>query len=364
MSELPPELWEIIFEYLFEDINTLLSCSLVCTVLVPICQRHLFATISLPGSGLRIDRFCTLLKGSPHIGDYVRSLTLQAPTRHSRAAAIYILRNGTQRLTRLGLRGFDWPSCPESLQRALLEVISRPTITTIGLMFVDRFPAGALCGTTVRHLVLDASDTAPPDDALDHDVCPPPALKSLQMLSLGWSPDATAHVDHWLQSAQLDLSGLQTVVVDCETYQIYTLTPFVEGDASRVSRLVISYSFSDLHASLIHRLSEALTAAGSALVNLRDIHILWYRPHADVAVGETLDAHLADRERFPALKRVTWRFATIGPARAQPLGYDHTFPGFDLEKVVAGDEARVRPDIEAKLKEGMPQCHALGLLYF
>ena len=37
------------------------------------------------------------------------------------------------------------------------------------------------------------------------------------MLSLGWSPDATAHVDRWLQSAQLDLSGLQTVVVDCES---------------------------------------------------------------------------------------------------------------------------------------------------
>ncbi|KAI5897322.1 uncharacterized protein SCHCODRAFT_02609053 [Schizophyllum commune H4-8] len=252
------------------------------------------------------------------------------------------------------------------LQRALLEVIRRPKITTIGLMFVDRFPAGALCGTTVRHLVLDASDTAPPDDAPDHDVCPPPALESLQMLSLGWSPDATAHVDRWLQSAQLDLSGLQTIVVDCETYQIYTLSRFVEGDASRVSRLVISYSFSDLHgvASLIQRLSEALTAAGSALVNLRDIDILWYRPHADVAVGEALDAHLADRERFPALKRVTWRLATIGPARAHPLGYDHTFPGFDLAKVVAGDEAKVRPDIEAKFKDGRPQCSALGLLYF
>ncbi|TRM62994.1 hypothetical protein BD626DRAFT_432422 [Schizophyllum amplum] len=367
MAALPPELWETILEYLPEEIVTLLSCSLVHPMLVPLCQRHLFATISLPGSGLRIERFYTLLKSSPHIAEYVRSLTLQAPTRQSRAAAIHVLRNGTPRITRLGLRGFDWPSCPESLQRALLDVLARPTLSTLGLMFVDRFPAGALCGTTVRHLVLDASDTAPPDEEeTDVDECPPPALETLQMLSLGWSPDATAHVDRWLQSALLDLNGLCTVVVDCETYQIYTLSRFVSGDASHISRLVISYSFSDLHgvSSLVHRLSEALATHDCALSNLRDIDILWYRPHADVTLDETLDMELARRGRFPALERITWRFATIGPARAQPLGYDHTFPGFDLEKVIAGDEAKIRPDIEKRIREGMPQCGELGLLRF
>ncbi|KAL1744304.1 hypothetical protein HDZ31DRAFT_39010 [Schizophyllum fasciatum] len=366
MPTLPPELWEIIFDFLTEDVYTLLACCLIHPVLVPVCQRRLFATISLPGSGLRIERFCALLKGSPHLGEYVRSLTLQAPTRQSRAAAVYILRNGTPRLTKLGLRGFDWPSCPESLQHALLDVIGRPTLNALGLMFVDRFPAGVLCGTAIRDLVLDASDTAPMDDGSEAGRGVPLALESLQMLSLGWSPDATAHVDRWLQSPQLDLRGLRTVVVDCETYQIYTIPRFISGDASHISRIIISYSFSDLHgvSSLIHRLSEALATAGTALLNLRDIDIVWYRPHADVAIGEKLDADLARRELFPVLERVTWRFATIGTARAQPLGYDRTFPGLDLERVAAGDDAKVRPGVEERIRQGMTQCNGLGLLYF
>ncbi|KAF8183693.1 hypothetical protein BJ912DRAFT_545965 [Pholiota molesta] len=84
-APLPIELIEIIVDNVAHEHGsdvqaTLKNCALACWSFLPICRKHLFASIalcfSLPRQSRRVKHLVTLLRSSPEIADYTRHLRL------------------------------------------------------------------------------------------------------------------------------------------------------------------------------------------------------------------------------------------------------------------------------------------------
>ncbi|OCH90392.1 hypothetical protein OBBRIDRAFT_602881 [Obba rivulosa] len=77
---LPPELIDMVIDFLYDDRDALRNCSLSCRAMLPSCRVHLFHTVhaaSLPYSLCHrsiLDRLAVLLQGSPRIGQYISIL--------------------------------------------------------------------------------------------------------------------------------------------------------------------------------------------------------------------------------------------------------------------------------------------------
>lgn len=75
---MPPELTDLIIDFLHDDHTGLKNCGLVCRQWLPTAQYHFFRTIS----SIQLDhgkKFLKLLESSPHIGRYVHTLVDLSP---------------------------------------------------------------------------------------------------------------------------------------------------------------------------------------------------------------------------------------------------------------------------------------------
>ena len=73
--KLPPELEDIILSYLYDDVETLSTCSLVHRSWVISAQSRIFHRITL--LLVHVERFARLLRTSPHIAQYTKVLGVQ-----------------------------------------------------------------------------------------------------------------------------------------------------------------------------------------------------------------------------------------------------------------------------------------------
>ncbi|OBZ73453.1 hypothetical protein A0H81_06663 [Grifola frondosa] len=80
-SKLPPELTDRVIDHLHDDARSLRACALVCRAWLPRARYHLFHDISLSLSHgrhkLRFERFDRLLECYPHLGYFVRKLSMR-----------------------------------------------------------------------------------------------------------------------------------------------------------------------------------------------------------------------------------------------------------------------------------------------
>lgn len=84
-SRLPVDVYRFLIDILKDDQHALSCCALVCRSWAPWCQYHLFSHVCLPctaqGNSARRDQITEILQTSPHIYEYIRSITLwQIPT--------------------------------------------------------------------------------------------------------------------------------------------------------------------------------------------------------------------------------------------------------------------------------------------
>ncbi|EMD32799.1 hypothetical protein CERSUDRAFT_77176 [Gelatoporia subvermispora B] len=75
MPMLPPELTDRIIDFLHDDLGGLHNCSLTCRSWVAAARLHLFHTVKLD-TARKYHTFDQILLLSPHLGLYVRNLTL------------------------------------------------------------------------------------------------------------------------------------------------------------------------------------------------------------------------------------------------------------------------------------------------
>ncbi|OCH87113.1 hypothetical protein OBBRIDRAFT_691512, partial [Obba rivulosa] len=69
---MPPELNDMVIDYLHDDFDSLKNCSLTCRAWLPACRMHLFRRMTCKKSPLHaITKF---IHCSPHLGPYVKEL--------------------------------------------------------------------------------------------------------------------------------------------------------------------------------------------------------------------------------------------------------------------------------------------------
>lgn len=71
----PPELCDYVIDFLHDDRRSLSACSLTCKAWLPAVRYHMFGSVILQKH--RFDTFSHLLYSSPHIGSYVKDLTIE-----------------------------------------------------------------------------------------------------------------------------------------------------------------------------------------------------------------------------------------------------------------------------------------------
>ncbi|KAJ7450629.1 hypothetical protein FB451DRAFT_720446 [Mycena latifolia] len=72
------DIWDHIIDFHRESPRDLQSCSLVCRMMVPRAQRHIFHTLILPNSAIGANPLREILDSSPHLIQYIREIRLGA----------------------------------------------------------------------------------------------------------------------------------------------------------------------------------------------------------------------------------------------------------------------------------------------
>ncbi len=158
---------------LFENRLALRTLSQTCKLMVPMCRRHLFSSISLEGDkNVKSQNLLNLLREKPEIASYVRELQyrisprwysgyyddgiLEALLRYSTLPGILSPLRRISLISHHLLGPGQWSSQTASIRHLLISLIRLPTITELLFSGFEGFPADslALCGS-LRRLQLD-----------------------------------------------------------------------------------------------------------------------------------------------------------------------------------------------------------------
>ena len=177
---LPLDVCGIIIDILASDrrdpgLNSVKKCSLVCNSFLPLCRKHIFATIKIDdplgtlepshsdsdeGPHHVLEEFMQLIKHTPAIGNYIRHLELF----FEEYDILDDFPRTMQRLTRLEslalsqYNELDWRSLKWPVRNALLRLLQLPTLTALALCFVSDFLVTDLVhGTSLRRLELKST---------------------------------------------------------------------------------------------------------------------------------------------------------------------------------------------------------------
>ena len=186
--DLPLDVCGIIIDILASDrhdpgLNSVKKCSLVCQSFLPLCRKHIFATIKIddPPGTLEpshsdsddghsdsdegphhvLEEFMELIKHTPGIGNYIHHLELSFEEYDD----LDDFPRTMQCLTRLESLTisqcnelFDWRSLKWPVRNAPLRLLQLPTLTTLALCFVSNFLVTDLVhGTNLRRLELKST---------------------------------------------------------------------------------------------------------------------------------------------------------------------------------------------------------------
>lgn len=185
-DRLPQELLYAIFEELRHDVTALKSCALVSQHFVVTARAHLFAEVYLPpperpnAIGL-CQRFCSILRRSPHLGLYVQRLEiLQGTEPQSQWVAeedtLPLILNALPNLRGISFDGghgdLRWSLLPCDLKQAILNTFRLPGLTSItlrhfrGFSDIEEFLSLFVGCEDLKHLSLIRPDFTPPMPAI------------------------------------------------------------------------------------------------------------------------------------------------------------------------------------------------------
>ena len=150
-SILPLEIDEIIIAFLAEDDaknSAVKACSLVCRAFLPLCRKHIFASIVLnrPRSqSLTTRQLEQLLSRSPEIANYIQKLDYNIVIDDLASSSIQECLKHINRLQSLAIQQtlkLDWSS--NDLRPALLHLLHLPTLIHFKITEIDKFVASDL----------------------------------------------------------------------------------------------------------------------------------------------------------------------------------------------------------------------------
>ena len=150
-STIPLEIHGAIIDLLAEDDKTgsaVKTCSLVCWAFLPLCRKHIFASIVIDDIHCQTSQSCTmrklarLLSTSPEVADYIRKLDYNIAIDDFTNPSIQECLKRINRLQYLAVRHFirqklDWSS--NHLRPALLHLLHLPTLTHFKVTAIDNF---------------------------------------------------------------------------------------------------------------------------------------------------------------------------------------------------------------------------------
>ena len=157
---LPLEIDEIIIAFLAEDDpkhSAVKACSLVCRAFLPLCRKHIFASIVLnylhpwksqPPTTRQLEQ---LLSRSPEIADYIRKLDYNIVDDDLASSSNQECLKRINRLQFLAIQNYralklDWSS--NDLRPALLHLLHLPTLVHFKITEIDKFVASDLVPCT------------------------------------------------------------------------------------------------------------------------------------------------------------------------------------------------------------------------
>ncbi|KAF8968584.1 hypothetical protein BDZ97DRAFT_2072932 [Flammula alnicola] len=144
---IPLELKEIVIDILAEDDNDLSSvnaCSLACREFLPLCRKHIFASVilnAMPTSPTTpmLER---LLSTTPEIADYIRKLDYNIVVLDFTSPSIHGCLKRISKLQFLRVCHYNMPTLnwgSNRLRPALLHLLHLPTLTHLEVFAIDNF---------------------------------------------------------------------------------------------------------------------------------------------------------------------------------------------------------------------------------
>ena len=313
------------------------KCSLVSQSFLPLCRKHIFATITIddPLGALEpsysdsdkgphhvLEEFMQLIKHTPAIGNYIRHLelcfeegdelddfprTMQCLTRLESLAI-------SQFNESLEWRNLKWP-----VRNALLRLMHPPTLTALTLRFIDGFLVTDLVhGINLRHLTLKSTTFF--EDSADE---PPTAmilpaklvqLQELIVQSNTGGIERIANARHSDGLPVIDPTQLTTVSVMCNCVDdMVALRTFLKQSEQLIKIDLTggtSFSFLEFFFNIIS-VSSDLTFVGFGdmiaphirALKIVDLSTSVYNHHVDPLGG--LPGELAKMAGENALERLT-----------------------------------------------------------
>ena len=180
--ELPLEILEQIIDdiavYMNVDkLSSIRACALVCHSFLPLCRKHIFASVILNAhhdSSPTSDDLNHLLSNTPHLAVYIRNLKYYVnkkefiENRFSWLLPMFMKLVMLQELNISYLysesgRKLDWMSSSE--RKVLLPLLHLPTLTSISLSSIRNFPVTDLAScVNLKKLRIHSSECSMPND--------------------------------------------------------------------------------------------------------------------------------------------------------------------------------------------------------
>ncbi|KAI5888650.1 uncharacterized protein SCHCODRAFT_02637313 [Schizophyllum commune H4-8] len=315
---LPIELYEAVLDQLEDDKHSLAMCSRANRTLLDIAQHRLFADIRLDFDSQATNlesrpyQLLSALETSPHLGSYVRRFTVSCES-DSLLVITYLLPPILEHLSALrffsGRNVFRRTLSVKALERATKHLLQLPTLEQVCLHMTVDFPFHLIRTPSLRHLVLtDAGETgSSPLWAAEQS---PLKLRTLKLCSSQSVVQSRALL--WLQSAQINLSDLQALMLDIQWMDVATAQKLLRVSAGTLQLLALAPHSTDDRVT--YEFLDLLAQPPFCWKSLRTLVIYTARlsgsyglclPSCDDHQLGSLDAALSERkDMYPALQDV------------------------------------------------------------
>lgn len=156
MISFPQELFDAIIDEV-HDTSSLKACALVATTFTTPCQRNIFRALyiyrksssgSQPGRGPSLKDAAVLFTASPHLGAYVRDLTVEMPDTVPKLDAWNVVLRSVQNIERLVVSGKPVTITLHGAFSALLDSLALPSLGRLHLVNTRRIPSALLLAAT------------------------------------------------------------------------------------------------------------------------------------------------------------------------------------------------------------------------
>ena len=166
-ARLPFEVLEQIIDYvaafpeydgrLRDNFSSVKACALVCPSFLPLCRKHIFASVTLDELSSTSDDLNHLLSNSPHLAEYIRVLDYHVTEKEFIKKRFSWLLPMFKKLVKLQKLSISYSSCTRdapnrldwmssSERKVLLPLLHLPTLTSTSLSSFRNFALEDLAG--------------------------------------------------------------------------------------------------------------------------------------------------------------------------------------------------------------------------